>query len=64
MKNDVKSLRKARGMRQEDLAAACGVTRQTIIAVENDRYDPSLPLALKLARVLGATVEELFHLEG
>lgn len=64
MKNDVKALRKSRGMRQEDLAAACGVTRQTVIAVENDRYDPSLPLALKLARVLGVTVEELFHLDG
>ena len=60
MKNCVKDMRKAKGMRQEDLAKACGVSRQTIIAVENDKYDPSLDLALRLARVLGLTVEELF----
>lgn len=63
MKNRIKALRKARGYRQEDLAAALGVTRQTIIAIENDKYDPSLPLAMRLARYLGTTVEELFQLE-
>lgn len=60
MKNSIKDLRKAKGMRQEDLARACEVSRQTIIAIENDKYDPSLDLAMKLARVLGTTVEELF----
>ena len=63
MPNDIKRLRKALGLRQEDLAQRCGVSRQTIVAVENDKYDPTLPLALRLARELGTTVEELFHLE-
>ena len=64
MKNCIKTLRKARGLRQEDLAEALGVSRQTIIAIENDKYDPSLELALQLARYLGTTVEELFLWEG
>lgn len=51
------------GYRQEDLAAALGVSRQTIIAIENDKYNPSLELAIKLARHLHTTVEELFILE-
>lgn len=63
MKNRIKELRRALGLRQEDLAAALGVTRQTIIAIENDKYDPSLPLAMRLARYLGASVEALFTLE-
>ena len=63
MRNDIKRLRKALGLRQEDLAQRCGVSRQTIVAVENDKYDPTLPLALRLARELGTTVEELFHPE-
>lgn len=63
MRNDIKRLRKALGLRQEDLAQRCGVSRQTIVAVENDKYDPTLPLALRLARELRTTVEELFHLE-
>ena len=63
MRNDIKRLRKALGLRQEDLAQRCGVSRQTIVAVENDKYDPTLPLALRLARELGTTVEELLHLE-
>lgn len=58
-----KRLRKALGLRQEDLAQRCGVSRQTIVAVENDKYDPTLPLARRLARELGTTVEELFHPE-
>lgn len=64
MKNQIKSLRKAQGYRQEDLAEALGVSRQTIIAIENDKYDPSLELAMRLARYLGTTVEELFVWEG
>ena len=63
MKNRIKALRKSRGYRQEDLAAALGVSRQTIIAIENDKYNPTLELAMKLARCLGTPVEALFHLE-
>ena len=57
MRNDIKTLRKQAGRRQEDL---CGVSRQTIIAIENDKYDPTLALAMKLASVLGIAVEGLF----
>lgn len=63
MKNKIKVLRKELGLRQEDLAAKVGVTRQTIIAIENDKYNPSLELAMKMARFLDTTVEELFELE-
>lgn len=63
MTNRIKQLRKAKGYRQEDLAAAVGVSRQTIIAIENDKYNPTLELAMRLARYLGTTVEELFQLE-
>ena len=63
MKNRIKALRKSRGYRQEDLAAALGESRQTIIAIENDKYNPTLELAMKLARYLETTVEELFQLE-
>lgn len=64
MKNRIKELRKSQGYRQEDLAAALGVSRQTIIAIENDKYNPTLELAMKLARHLNTTVEGLFILEG
>lgn len=63
MKNIVKQLRKELGWRQEDLAQKLGVSRQTIIAIENDKYDPTLELAMRLARLLGRGVEELFQLE-
>ena len=63
MKNHIKALRRQKGYRQEDLAAALGVTRQTIIAAENDKYDPTLEPAMRLARFLGTSVEELFILE-
>ena len=63
MKNRLKELRRAQGLRQEDLASAVGVSRQTIIAIENDKYDASLPLAIRLARYLHTTVEEIFLLE-
>ena len=58
--NHIKSMRKEKGLRQEDLAKACEVSRQTIIAIENDKYDPSPDLAMRLARVLGTSVEQLF----
>jgi putative transcriptional regulator len=63
MKNRLKELRKAKGYRQEDLADALGVSRQTIIAIENNKYNASLELAMRLARYLQTTVEELFLLE-
>jgi len=53
MRNRVKELRKQAGLRQEDLAKELGVSRQTIIAIENDKYNPTLELAMKLARRLG-----------
>lgn len=62
MTNHIKELRKAKGYRQEDLAEALGVSRQTIIAIENDKYNPTLELAMKIARYLNTTVEELFIL--
>ena len=63
MKNRIKALRKAIGCRQEDLAAAMGVSRQTIIAIENDKYNPTLELAMRLARHLNVAVEQIFQLE-
>lgn len=62
MTNHIKELRKAKGYRQEDLADALGVSRQTIIAIENDKYNPTLELAMKIARYLNTTVDELFIL--
>lgn len=49
-------------MRQEDLAEKLGVTRQTINAIENNKYNPTLELAMKAARLLKAPVESIFHL--
>lgn len=63
MKNKIKELRKKKGLRQQDLAEQLSVTRQTIIAVENDKYNPTLELAMKMAKLLDTTVEELFELE-
>lgn len=62
MENNIRTLRKAAGLTQEDLARALGVTRQTINAIENDKYDPTLGLAMRLGRLLGAPVEEIFRL--
>jgi putative transcriptional regulator len=61
MRNEVRDLRTVRALRQEDLATAMKVSRQTINAIETGRYLPSLPLALALARFFGRPVEELFH---
>lgn len=63
MRNIVKRLRKQAGLRQEDMARELGVSRQTIIAVENDKYNPTLELAMKIARLLGLHVEEIFFLD-
>jgi len=56
----VRELRATRGLSQGDLAKAMGVSRQTINAIETERYTPSLPLAIALARYFGATVEGIF----
>ena len=63
MKNNIRKFRKEQNLRQEDLAKILGVTRQTIIAIENNKYNPTLELAMKLARQLKTTVEELFIME-
>ena len=60
MKNLLKELRAANEMTQADLAERLGVSRQTIIAIENGRYDPSLPLAFAIARVFARPIEEIF----
>ena len=60
MRNCVRERRKERGLSQADLAEAIEVSRQTIIAMEADKYDPSLPMAYRLAAFFGLPVEELF----
>ncbi len=61
--NHVRGYREARGMTQERLAESAGVSRQSIISIERGRYVPSLPLALRLARIFCCTTDELFELE-
>ena len=63
MRNTVKQLRKQAGLRQEDMAKELGVSRQTIIAIENDKYDPTLELAMKIAKFLKLHVDEIFFLD-
>ena len=64
MKNNIRNLRKQLGFRQEDMSTALGVTRQTINAIENEKYNPTLELAMKLAKLLNTTVEKLFILNS
>jgi putative transcriptional regulator len=64
MKNRVRTLRLQQNLAQGQLAEAMGVSRQTINSIENERYTPSLPLALALARFFGVTVEEMFDDQG
>jgi putative transcriptional regulator len=64
VRNDVKELRSTSGLSQAGLGQALGVSRQTVIAIERGRYDPSLPLAIKIARYFGLSVEEVFHVDG
>jgi putative transcriptional regulator len=63
MKNDLPECRDAAGMSQADLAAAVGVTRQTINAIERERYDPSIELAFRLADHFECRIEDLFDPE-
>ena len=60
MKNRMHVLRAEKEWTQADLAAAVGVSRQAIVAIENGKYDPALPLAFRIARAFGKTVEEVF----
>lgn len=64
MKNRLYVLRAERGWSQADLARQLRVSRQTVNAIENRRYDPSLPLAFAIARLFNATIEEIFDPEG
>jgi putative transcriptional regulator len=64
MKNNIRDLRKQLGFRQEDMSTALGVTRQTINAIENEKYNPTLELAMNLAKLLNTTVEKLFILNS
>lgn len=63
MKNHIKKFRTEKGLLQQELADICGVSRQTVNAIENNKYDPTLELAFKLALTLGTTVDELFIYE-
>jgi putative transcriptional regulator len=60
MKNEVRELRREEGLSQQDLANEMDVSRQTINSIETERYTPSLPLAIALARFFGKPVEEIF----
>lgn len=60
MKNRLEELRKQQGVRQEDLAQALGVSRQTVISLEKGKYNPSLSLAFRLARYFGMPIEAIF----
>ncbi|MCL2299131.1 MAG: helix-turn-helix transcriptional regulator [Firmicutes bacterium] len=64
MNNRLEALRRQRGERQEELAAALGVSRQTVGSLENGRYNPSILLAFKIARHFGLPIEEIFIYEN
>ena len=63
MKNRLEELRKQQGIKQEDLAKALEVSRQTIGSMENGRYNPSILLAFKIARYFHTTIEDIFFYE-
>ncbi len=63
MDSDIRRMREEAGLSQGALAAELGVSRQTINAIETGKYDPSLTLAVRLARHFGSTVEEVFHVD-
>ncbi len=63
MKNNLEKLRKERGIKQEELAAALEVSRQTIGSLENGRYNPSIILAFKIARYFQMSIEDIFIYE-
>ena len=61
MENNLRVLRAIKNITQEDLASALGVTRQTILAIENGKYNPSLDLAFKIAKYFETTIEQIFY---
>jgi putative transcriptional regulator len=63
IRNQIRELRAARSMTQQELADVVGVTRQTVIAMEQDKYSPSLETAFKVALALGVTLEQCFQYE-
>ena len=63
MRNRIRELRAERGMTQEQLAKAIGVSRQSVIAIENMKYHPSLELAYKIAKTFGKSIEDVFLFE-
>ena len=63
MKNHIEERRKARGMTQQQLAAELGVSRQTIISLENGKYNPSILLAHNIAQMFGEQIEDIFIFE-
>jgi putative transcriptional regulator len=63
MDSEIRGMREQAGLSQGALAAALGVSRQTINAIETGKYDPSLTLAVRLARHFDSTVEEVFHVD-
>jgi putative transcriptional regulator len=60
LENNIKAIRKSKGLSQKELANACSVSRQTINAIENDKYDPTLSLAFHLSVILETPLEKLF----
>ena len=63
MRNEISALRRTTGISQRELAGLLNVSRQTINSIETGRYDPSLPLAIAIARHFRSTVEEIFHVD-
>ena len=63
MKNRIRELRDAHELSQEELAEKLGVSRQTVYAIENDKYDPMLPLAFRIAEIFSMTIEQVFQPE-
>lgn len=61
MNNTLKALRNAHGLTQQQLAEALSVSRQTVISIETGKYDPSLPLAFRIAQLLGVRIEDVFQ---
>lgn len=64
MENTLPDLRREQGWSQQKLADALGVSRQTVISIERGRFDPSLPLAFRLASLFGCTIEDIFTPDG
>ena len=63
MRNDVRDRRELLGLSQAGLGDALGVSRQTVNSIETGKYDPSLPLAIAIARYFETTIEEIFHVD-